>query len=70
MKHQLPPEYLEAEEWAKHFLKRMTALKNRYQTDEYVRKYWSVGTPIPERAAVKRTSMDLSKALVKIRGGQ
>ena len=39
--YELPDKYVEAEEWARHFLKRM--------------------------AALRRTSMDLSKALVKIR---
>lgn len=65
-KYKLPDKYVEAEEWARHFLKRMDALKKRYNEDEYFRRYLSIsgGT---ENAAVKRTSMDLSKALVKLR---
>lgn len=62
----LPEDYLEAEEWAKHFLKRMKALRKRYQEDEYMRRYFPWGGS-SENAAVKRTSMDLSKALVKVR---
>lgn len=65
-KPELPENYLEAEEWAKHFLKRMKALRKRYQEDEYMRKYFPWGGS-SENAAVKRASMDLSKALVKIR---
>lgn len=59
--------YIEAKKWAQHFVKRVDAMIKRYKDDEYARKYWSVGTGVAERAAVKRTSMDLSKALVKVR---
>ena len=62
----LPPNYIEAEEWANHFLKRMKALRKRYQEDEYMRQYFPWGGSA-ENAALKRASMDLSKALVKIR---
>ena len=59
--------YLEAKEWAKHFIKRVDAMVARYNSDDYVKEYWNVSTSVPERAAVKRTSMDLSRALVKVR---
>jgi len=65
-KIELPEEYLEAEEWANRFLKRVKVLRKRYQEDEYMRNYFPWGGS-SENAAVKRTSLDLSKALVKIR---
>lgn len=58
--------YLEAEEWAVMFLKRMDAFKKRYNNDEYFRRYLTI-TGGAETAALKRTSMDLSKALVNLR---
>ena len=66
MKEKLPDKYVEAEEWARLFLKRMQALKKRFNSDEDFRRYmWITGGA--ENAALKRTSMDLSKALVKLR---
>lgn len=62
----LPDKYAEAEEWAVLFLKRIKAFKKRYKTDEQFRRYLKI-TGGAEAAAVKRTSMDLSKALVKLR---
>lgn len=67
MKHKLPNKYIEAEEWAIHFLKRMSALKRRYDEDKCARTYFNTGTSLPERAALKRASMDLSRALAKMR---
>lgn len=66
MTHRLPDKYVEAEEWARHFLKRIDALKKRYNEDEDFRRYISI-TGSAETAAVKRTSMDLTKALAKLR---
>ncbi len=66
MKYKLPDKYVEAEEWAQHFLKRMNALKERYNNDEQFRRYISI-TGGAETAALKRTSMDLTKALSKLR---
>lgn len=68
-KEKLPAAYQEAEEWARLFLKRLAVLKKRYEEDEYFRRYFSV-TGGSENADVKRTSMDLSKSLVKIRKGR
>ncbi len=65
----LPEIYLEAEEWARLFLKRMRALRKRYENDDEFRRYLYI-TGGAENAALKRTSMDLSKALVKIRKPQ
>jgi hypothetical protein len=66
MKEKLPDKYVEAEEWARLFLKRMQAFKKRFNSDEDFRRYmWITGGA--ENAALKRTSMDLSKALVKLR---
>lgn len=48
------------------FLKRMKAFKKRYNEDEQFRRYLNI-TGGAENAALKRTSMDLSKALVKLR---
>lgn len=65
-KYKLPEKYIEAEEWARHFLKRMDRLKQRYNSDDDFRRYlYIVGGK--ESAAVKRTSMDLSQALIKLR---
>jgi len=64
--YELPDKYVEAEEWARHFLKRMDALKKRYNEDKDFRDYLSISGGA-ENAALRRTSMDLSKALVKIR---
>ena len=66
MSDKLPDKYIEAEEWARMFLKRMDAFKKRYNTDEEFRRYLTI-TGGAENAALKRTSMDLSKALVKLR---
>ena len=66
MSNKLPDKYIEAEEWAKHFLKRMDALKKRYNEDEYFRRYLGI-VGGKETAAVKRTSMDLTHALAKLR---
>ena len=66
MSNKLPDKYIEAEEWAKHFLKRMDALKKRYNEDEYFRRYLSIVNG-KETAAVMRTSMDLTHALAKLR---
>lgn len=48
------------------FLKRMKAFKKRFNEDEQFRRYLDI-TGGAENAALKRTSMDLSKALVKLR---
>ena len=66
MSNTMPDKYVEAEEWAKHFLKRMDALKKRYNNDEDFRRYLSI-VGGKETAAVKRTSMDLTHALVNLR---
>lgn len=66
MTEKLPDRYIEAEEWAVMFLKRMKAFKKRYNDDEYFRRYLTISGGA-ENAALKRTSMDLSKALVKLR---
>lgn len=66
MTEKLPDRYIEAEEWAVMFLKRMKAFKKRYHDDEYFRRYLNISGGA-ENAALKRTSMDLSKALVKLR---
>lgn len=66
MTEKLPDRYVEAEEWAVMFLKRMKAFKKRYNDDEYFRRYLNISGGA-ENAALKRTSMDLSKALVKLR---
>ena len=66
MNKELPVRYIEAEEWALLFLKRMKAFKKRYEKDEEFRRYLEI-TGGAENAALKRTSMDLSKALVKLR---
>lgn len=52
---------IEAEEEAQRFLKRVAAYKAKF-TNEKV-DHW----PSPERAAMKRASLDLRQALVKLR---
>ncbi len=64
-KDKLPDIYQEAKEWAQLFLKRLNALEKAHQNPDYNYNYYS-----PERAAVKRTSLDLAKALVKLRKPQ
>jgi hypothetical protein len=65
MMYELPDKYVEAERWAKELLERITALREVYQDPER-RAYFSAAA-IPERAAVKRTSLDLSRALSRMR---
>lgn len=64
--NRLPDKYIEAEEWARLFLKRMDRLKKRFKDDEDFRRHFSIGGSA-EKAALKRTSMDLTKALAKMR---
>lgn len=64
-KVKLPSHYQEAREWASLFIKRIDALEEAYQ-DETYRTYLTI-TGSPERASVRRTSMDLTKALVEVR---
>lgn len=58
----------EAEAEARRFLDRVAALRERYAEDEQMQIYfYAVG--FKERAAMKRASMDLSRALVQLRRG-
>jgi hypothetical protein len=56
----------EAENEARRFLDRVAALRERHADDEHMQIYfYAVG--FKERAAMKRASMDLSRALVNLR---
>ena len=59
--------YIDAKDCAVRFIKAVNALEKRYADDEYVRRYFKVGTGVAERASVKRASMDLTKLLAKVR---
>lgn len=65
MIYQLPKKYEVAAEEAARFLERVGALREAYQDDEY-REFFNI-VPSAERAAVKRASLDLSRALVSMR---
>lgn len=64
---ELPKEYTDAEQWARLLLDRIDELRAAYQ-DPNFRAYFNV-TGSSERAAVRRTSLDLSHALAKMRNG-
>jgi len=66
MSNILPEKYIQAEEWAKLFLKRMDSLKKRYNDDEDFRRYLNI-VGGKETASLKRTSLDLTHALVELR---
>ncbi|CAN5694142.1 hypothetical protein BH23PAT2_BH23PAT2_08310 [soil metagenome] len=66
MSNTLPEKYIQAEEWAKLFLKRMDKLKKRYNDDEDFRRYLNI-VGGKETASLKRTSMELTHALVEMR---
>ena len=56
----------QAEQEARRFLDRIAALRNRFATDKDMRRYFGI-VGFKETAAVKRASMDLSRALVELR---
>ena len=56
----------EAESEARRFLDRVAALRERHADDEHMQIYFYV-VGFKERAAMKRASMDLSRALVELR---
>lgn len=62
---ELPKEYTDAEQWATLLLERIEELRSAYQDPDF-RAYFNV-TASSERAAVRRTSLDLSRALSKMR---
>ena len=49
------------------FIARCDELIERHATDEYFRKYFEVGIGSKEMGAVKRASMDLTRALTELR---
>ena len=56
----------QAEQEARRFLDRIAALRSRFATDKEMRDYFE-SVEFKETAAVKRASMDLSRALVELR---
>ena len=62
----LPDKYIEAEEWAKLFLKRMDSLKKRCDEDEDFRRYMNI-VGGKETASLKRVSMELTDSLARLR---
>ena len=56
----------ETENEARRFLDRVAALRERYAEDEHMQIHFYV-TGFKERAAMKRASIDLSRALVELR---
>lgn len=65
MSIELPREYVEVEQWATLLLTRIDELREAYQDPTY-RLYFN-HTGSSERAAVRRTSLDLSRAMSKMR---
>jgi hypothetical protein len=63
---ELPFEYGEAELFAKMFLDRLEQLKKVYREDRHLREIFD-WTPSKERASLKRISLELTKALAKMR---
>ena len=55
---------LEAESEARRFLKKVEELKDVAKTEAYE---WAFGSGLKESSAVKRASLDLTRALAKIR---
>jgi len=49
------------------FIARCDELIERHATDEYFRKYFEGGIGSKEMGAVKRASMDLTRALTELR---
>ena len=64
----LPIKYIEARAEAQRFLKKLDDLEHLIKHDERQAKYWDI-IGCPESAAVKRSSMDLTRALAKLRKG-
>jgi hypothetical protein len=56
----------QAEQEAHRFLDKLGALRERLATDEDMRRYFGI-VGFKETGAVKRASMDLSRALVELR---
>ena len=56
----------QAEQEVHRFLDRIGALRERLSTDEDMRKYFGI-VGFKETGAVRRASMDLSRALVELR---
>jgi len=52
---------------AQRFLDRCEELMERHATDEDMRRYFEGGGGYKEMGAVKRASMDLSRALTEVR---
>lgn len=62
----LPAKYLEAEQEAKRFLAKIEALRKRWrEDDQFADRMDIIGGP--ETSAVKRASLDLSRALSVLR---
>lgn len=69
MSEVLPPKYLEARAEAVRFLDRLTELELAIvDLNRVTMKHWGI-IGCPESAAVKRASMDLTRALAKLRKG-
>lgn len=62
---ELPKAYVEVEHWAKLLFSRIEELREAYQ-DPHVKAYFNAGSSV-HRAAVRRTSLDLARAMVKMR---
>jgi hypothetical protein len=58
---------LEAKREAERFLLRVDELMARHAKDPSLRQYLDIGVGSREMGAVKRASMDLSRALTKLR---
>ena len=58
---------IKARQEAQRFLDRCEELMDRYAKDEDMRRYFECGGASKEMGALKRASMDLSRALTELR---
>lgn len=61
-----PAKYKEAEWEARRFLARLAELRDRFDKDEEFARFMGI-TGSPETSAVRRASMDLTRALARMR---
>lgn len=63
--HKFPAKYDNARQWAKLFITRIDLLEQKFNEDEHTREYFGIAG-INERAAVKRTGLDLKMAITEL----
>ncbi len=56
-----------AKDAAERFIAAVDAMKEREASDDYFRRYMTTGTGFKETAAIRRASLDLTRALAEMR---